>query len=101
MDTAERGYFLAVKDVAIFRGGSTSAAVRGATCLFRIEAKEELAAVGTLRSQLAIRAPVNGDTGPLTISSRQDYQANGTPRSHTRDKRCEPANVLERSLLGQ
>jgi hypothetical protein len=94
MYATECRYLLAVKDIAIVWGGwiglRKSAAIWSTACLFRIEAKEELIAVGTVRGQ-----PLSGTrfTGKLTTSSRQGCQTNGNLRSHTKDKRCGLAKV--------
>lgn len=66
MDTTECGYLLAVKDITIVWSGWVgllrSAAVWGAVCVFQIEAKEGLTAVGTVGGQLALQVSA---TDPL------------------------------------
>jgi hypothetical protein len=97
MDTTECRYLLAVKDITIVWGGwiglRKSAAIWSTACMFRsfrIEAKEQLTAVGTVRGQPLSETRI---TGRLTISSRQGCQTSGNLRSHTKDKRCELAKV--------
>lgn len=53
MDTAESRYLLAF-------GGRVSTTIRGTACVSQIEAKEELAAVGTVRGQLPERVGTGG-----------------------------------------
>jgi hypothetical protein len=55
VDATERRYFLAVKDVEIIWGSwfRASALVRGTISNFK-KAKKGLAAVGTVRDQLAV-----------------------------------------------
>jgi len=69
--------------------------------MLHIEAEEELVAVGTTRSQLAVQVSGMGITGRLTISSTQGYRTNEIHERHTKDKRCELASILQWSPLDQ
>jgi hypothetical protein len=93
MHATECRYFLAVKGDVSFWGSwfRVSALVRGAAFLYQIEVEEGLAAVGTVRGQPVVRVLGMGIIVWLTISSRQECQANENPHSRTRDKRCELA----------